>query len=149
MSLEALYNQAANNTYVGTVRNRQASDAPTNQSVVNFLDGQGRGKQPAVDQFQREFTRNAAGSYVSSGGQGVTRNPTQNLTRWTDKAFKIAFDGEGPTQLANGFYTNQFRKAGNVTVHNYTPLTGKKFGDLNTSAKNKINMSPSGAPTGL
>jgi hypothetical protein len=153
MSLEALYNQAASNTYVGIARNRQAADAPTNQTLVNFLDGQSRGTQQTADQLQRGFIRNAAGSYVSSGGQGVSRNPTQNLTRWTDKAFKIAFDGEGPTQLERGFYTNQFRTAvgprGPVTVHNYSPLTGRKFRDLNSAARRKIDASPSGAPTGF
>lgn len=158
MSLEALYNQAATNTYVGTVRAKQAADAPVNQTLVNFLDGQAKGRYRAgaaltQDTFQTEFTRNAAGSYVSAGAQGITRNPEQTLTRWTNKSFSIAFDNDGPSQLKNGFYTNQFRTAvgprGPVTVHNYTPNNGKKFGDLNTSAKARINASPSGAPTGF
>jgi len=151
MSLETLYNQAAANTYVGTVRTRQASDAPTNQTLVNFLDGQpkARSNSQVADQFQTEFTRNAPNSYVSSGAQGITRNTNQSLTRWTDKSFKIAFDGEGPAQLKNGFYTTQFRTAGSKLVHNYSPLTGKKFADLNTSAKARVAGSPSGAPTGL
>ena len=153
MSLESLYNQSASNTYVGTVRTRQAADAPTNQTLVNFLDGQPR--ENSQDVFQTEFKRNRAGQYLSAGAQGVARNPNQSYTRWTNKSFKLAFDGEGPAQLKNGFYTNQFRPTYTDTnglekrVHQYTPNVGKKFGDLNDSAKARIAASPSGAPTGL
>lgn len=153
MSLETLYNQAPSNSYAGIVRNRQAADAPANQSLVNYLDGQGRGRAQVADQFQKEFTRNPANSYVSSGGQAVPRAEGQNLTRFTDKAFKIAFDGVGPSQLAQGFYVSQYRTAvgpgGAQTIHNYTPTPGKRFRDLSTSARNRINQSPSGAPTSL
>ena len=157
MSLEALYNQAAANTYVGTVRTRQASDAPANQTLVNFLDGQpkARTNSQVPDEFQTEFTRNEANSYVSAGAQGVARNPTQTFTRWTDKSFKLAFDNEGPSQLKNGFYTNQFRPVytgidgSQKQVHMYTPNSGKKFGDKNDSARARIASSPSGAPTGF
>lgn len=160
MSLEALYNQAAANTYVGTVRSRQAADAPTNQTLVNFLDGQAKGRYRAgkaltPDTFQTEFTRNAEGSFLSAGAQGVSRNSTQTYTRWTDKSFKIAFDKEGPAQLRNGFYTNQFRPTytgidgKQKQVHVYSPTIGKKFGDMNSSAKARINATPSGAPTGF
>ena len=157
MSLEALYNLAAGNTYVGTVRTRQASDAPTNQTLVNFLDGQPktRSNTQVADEFQTEFTRNAPNSYVSAGAQGVARNPNQTFTRWTDKSFKLAFDNEGPSQLRNGFYTNQFRPSytgidGTLKqVHMYTPNNGKKFGDMNNSARARIASSPSGAPTGF
>ena len=157
MSLEALYNQAAGNTYVGTVRTRQAATAPTNQTLVNFLDGQPktRSNTQVSDEFQTEFTRNAPNSYVSAGAQGVARNPNQTFTRWTDKSFKLAFDNEGPSQLRNGFYTNQFRPTytgidGTLKqVHMYTPNNGKKFGDMNNSAKTRIASSPSGAPAGF
>lgn len=158
MSLEALYNQAAANTYVGKIRTRQAADAPDNQTLVNFLDGQAKGRfragvVPSNDIFQAEFTRNKEGTYLSSGAQGIARNSTQTYTRWTDKSFKLAFDGEGPSQLINGFYTNQFRPgyaeaSGMIKrVHTYTPTPGKKFVDLNTSARARSISSPSGAPT--
>lgn len=156
MSLRELYETAASNTYVGSVRTKQAADAPTNQTLVNFLDGQAKGRYRAgnalaPDTFQTEFTRNEEGSYVSAGAQGVTRNSGQNLTRWTDKSFKLAFDNEGPSHLARGFYTSQFRTAvgprGNVLVHNYAPLAGKTFKDQSVSARVRINASPSGAPT--
>ena len=157
MSLEALYNQAAANTYVGTVRTRQAATAPTNQTLVNFLDGQPktRSNTQVADEFQTEFTRNAPNSYVSAGAQGVARNPNQTFTRWTDKSFKLAFGNEGPSQLRNGFYTNQFRPTytgidGTLKqVHMYTLNNGKKFGDMNNSAKTRIASSPSGAPAGF
>lgn len=155
MSLEALYNQAAANTYVGTVRARQAADASTNQTLVNFLDGQSKGRANVADQFQTEFTRNAPNSYVSAGAQGIVRNPNQTYTRWTDKSFKLAFGGDGPTHLRNGFYTNQFRPAYTgidgvlKQVHTYTPNTGRRFRDMNESARTRIDASPSGAPTGV
>lgn len=151
MSLETLYNQAAKNTYVGTVRTRQAANAPTNQTLVNFLDGQPR--ENGKDVFQTEFTRNTPNSFLGGGAQGISRNPNQSYTRWTSKSFKIAFDGEGPSQLSNGFYTNQFRPTyTDITnqqkqVHQYTPGLGKKFGDLNAAAGRRIVASPSGAPT--
>lgn len=157
MSLETLYKQAAPNTYVGTARTRQSADAPTNQTLVNFLDGQPktRTNTQTPDEFQTEFTRNSAGSYVLGGAQGIARNPNQSYTRWTDKSFKIAFDGDGPSQLKQGFYTNQFRpvytdiNGTQKQVHNYTPVNGKRFRDVNTSARNRIAISPSGAPTGF
>jgi hypothetical protein len=113
--------------------------------LVNFLDGQPR--ENTQDVFQTEFTRNQAGSYVGSGAQGVVRNPQQSLTRWTDKSFKLAFDGEGPTQLNRGYYIERFRTdSKNNLVHMYTPAIGKSFGDKNTWAKTRIASSPSGAP---
>lgn len=155
MSLEALYNQASTNTYVGTVRTRQAADAPTNQTLVNFLDGQPktRSNTNVSDEFQTEFTRNAPGTHVAGGAQGISRNPGQTYTRWTDKSFKLAFDGQGPAQLVNGFYTNQFRPTYTDVnglqrqVHMYAPIINKKFGDVNSAARAKIASSPSGAPS--
>jgi hypothetical protein len=155
MSLEALYNQAARNTYVGISRDRQAAMAPTNQTLVNFLDGQpkNRSNTSVADEFQTEFTRNAPGTHVAGGAQGISRNPNQSYTRWTSKSFKIAFDNEGPAQLSNGFYTNQFRPTYTDVnglqkqVHEYTPTNGKKFGDVNNAARSRITSSPSGAPT--
>lgn len=160
MSLETLYNDAALNTYVGLVRSRQAADSPTNKTLVNFLDGQAKGEYSkgrplAPDTFQREFTRNQPRTFLTGGAQGVTRNPSQSYTRWTSKAFKLAFDGEGPSNLSQGFYTNAFRPQyrsidGTMQrVHTYTPNEGKKFKDLNTSARTRINSSPSGAPASL
>ncbi len=151
MSLESLYTQAPTNTYVGIVRTKQSSTAPVNQSLVNFLDGQK--KVAEQDEFQTEFTRNAPRSFLAGGAQGVSRSSGQTYTRWTNKSFNLAFGNEGPSQLINGFYTNQFRTSvgpkGSVTVHNYTPNSGQRFRDMNASANTRINASPSGAPTGL
>jgi hypothetical protein len=162
MSLEQRYNQAAANTYVGTVRTRQAATAPTNQTLVNFLDGQQ--KTRVQDDFQTEFTRNASGKYLSAGAQPPELAPSTSTnsdagpktnTRWTNKSFKLAFDGQGPTHLINGFYTNQFRptyKDINGTqrqVHMYTPAVNKRFEDANSAARARIASSPSGAPTGF
>lgn len=151
MSLESLYNQSPANTYVGTVRTKQSSTAPTNQSLVNFLDGQK--KVAEQDEFQTEFKRNDSHAFLTGGAQGVSRGSGQTYTRWTNKSFNLAFGNEGPSQLKNGFYTNQFRTSvgprGAVTIHNYTPNSGQKFRDKNDSANKRINASPSGAPTGL
>ena len=157
MSLEALYNQAASNTYVGTVRTRQAADAPTNQTLVNFLDGQPktRSNTAVPDEFQTEFTRNAPNTHVAGGAQGISRAPGQSYTRWTNKSFKLAFDGEGPAQLKNGFYTNQFRpvypdvNGRPRQVHMYAPIVNKRFSDVNSAARARIATSPSGAPRGF
>jgi hypothetical protein len=156
MSLKDMYDNALSNTYVGMVRTRQEASAPTNQTLVNFLDGQPRGTYsqgatPPQDQIQTGFARNSAGSYILGGAQGIVRS--ENLTRWKDKALDIAFGKTGPTQLENGFYTNQFRldNAGNQ-VHMYTPpASGRRntFVDKNEWARDRKNSSPSGAPTNI
>ena len=155
MSLEKMYNDAAPTSYVGTVRDRQSSTA-TGAQLVNFLDGKARTRTAQADEFQTEFTRNEAGAYVAGGAQAPELQPSnssnsdagpQTNTRWTNKAFKLAFDGQGPPQLNSGFYTNQFRpmfKGGQA--HLYTPLAGKSFSDSNFWAKTRKDSSPSGAP---
>lgn len=148
MSLEDMYKNAAPDSYVGTARERQSSTA-TGAQLVNFLDGQKRGVTVRDDEFQTEFTRNEAGSYVAGGSQGVQRSIDENLTRWTDKAFKLAFDGEGPPTLIEGYYNNsRFRvDSGNRQVHMYAPSAGRRFADVNESAKSRVAASPSGAPS--
>jgi hypothetical protein len=140
MSLEALYNNAGTNTYVGTVRTRQAADAAINGApLVNFLDGTRR-TGPAADEFQTEFTRTAPGTGVTGG---VPKNTSGIMTRWTSKAFKLAFDGEGPASLINGYYNNAFRPSFNgKQVHTYSPLLNKSFGAMNESARNRIAAAP-------
>lgn len=145
MSLAQLYTSAAPNTYVGTVRDRQSATAPAGASLVNYLDGDARTRDVTPDVFQREFTRNAAGAFKSGGAQGVTRNPGASLTRWTQKAYKLAFGGEGPSTLSKGFYNNRFTNEGKL--HLYTPVDG--FVNKNASAATRKNSSPSGAPTGF
>jgi hypothetical protein len=147
MSLEAMYNNATANSYVGTIRTRQAADARGAQ-LVNFMDGTRRNVgNNTADEFQTEFTRNTAGSYVAGG---VPKHTGGSLTRWTDKAYKLAFNGEGPASLSRGYYTSQFRTAYNARlIHNYTPDIAKNFGTKNGSARLRITASPSGAPAGL
>ena len=153
MSLETLYNEAPTNTYVGRARTRQSAEADTTAGV-NFMDGTRRSVgNETSDEFQSEFTRNEAGSYVAGGAQppaglGTSADePTSGLTRWKAPAFKLAFNGEGvgPSQLINGFYKTPaiFRKdsRGN-DIHNYTPLTDSRFQDKNTSARDKVNAGP-------
>jgi hypothetical protein len=154
MSLEDLYNKAAATTYVGSVRTKQAADVGAGKSLVNYFDGETRGyPNNTADAFQTEFTRNDANKYKTGGSQGVLRSPTDILTRWTDKAFNLAFDNEGPASLANGFYgdsrfttANVFTYTGapTMTIHNYTPT--KVYAASGTSAGNKKLSTPSGAP---
>lgn len=148
MSLEALYNNADANTYVGQARTKQAANANTT-SGVNFMDGTRRGTRPVADEFQREFTRNSEGSYVVGGAQGTVPTTTDKsypLSRWTPRALKLAFEQDGPASLSRGYYIDRFRtavsKAGSVLIHNYTPLAQKGFKDVNTSAKNRAQSSP-------
>lgn len=150
MSLEALYNQAKADTYVGSTKTRPA---------VNFLDGQPktRSNTKLADQFQKEFTRNDDNNgrrYISGGAQGVVRGADERLTRWTDKSFELAFGGEGPATLSTGYFTNKFRTAvgpsGAQTVHKYAPDNtryAKTYKMDNSSAASRINASPSGAPS--
>jgi hypothetical protein len=143
MSLENLYNQAANGTYVGRVKAQQATDANTTDGV-NFMDGTRR-RNPEPDEFQTEFKRNAEGTYAIGGAQG-TVSPTNDknyvLSRWTPKSLKLAFEQDGPASLNKGYYTSRFRTAtspkGSVLVHNYTPLPNQTFKDKNSSAAARI-----------
>lgn len=150
MSLEDLYNNAANETYVGKVRRTQANDVGAGDSN-SFLDGTRKTTRTlaSADAFQKEFTRNQGGSFVVGGAQGTvpaTSDKSYPLSRWTTKALKLAFEQDGPASLSNGYYTNRFRtaysKAGAVVVHNYTPLINGSFKDLNAAARAKINSSP-------
>jgi hypothetical protein len=148
MSLEQLYNGASRNTYVGTVRERQEQMVGVNgPPLVNFLDGDIRGSEATPDQFQREFTRNESGAYKSGGSQGITRTVGATLSRWTSKAYELAFGGKGPSTLPSGYYNNKFTN--NKTIHLYTPNRDGGFVNKNTSASNRKNGSPSGAPTGF
>jgi hypothetical protein len=143
MSLENLYNQASNGTYVGRVKAQQATDANTTDGV-NFMDGTRR-RNPEPDEFQTEFKRNREGTYAVGGAQG-TVSPTNDtkyvLSRWTPKSLKLAFEQDGPASLNKGYYTSRFRTAtspkGSVIVHNYTPLPNQTFKDKNSSAAARI-----------
>lgn len=132
MSLEALYNSAAATTYVGSVRTQQAQDVGA-RPAQSFMDGNKRSKfngtiiNASVDAYQTEFTRNEAGSFSVGGAQAPTR-PANGLTRWTSRAFELAFGNKGPIPLPNGYYVSSFRTAKSSkgvagTVHNYIPST--------------------------
>jgi hypothetical protein len=138
MSLEALYKAAAAGTYVGKVRTSQEESSGATTGV-NFMDGERRSRpNTEADEFQTEFTRNTAGSNVGSGAQppaGLGTSTTSvkgGLSRWTDMAVKLAFDGsagDGPASLVKGFYhtptTFRVKKFGDSTanIHNYVPAT--------------------------
>lgn len=130
MSLEALYNGAAPNTYVGSVRTQQAADVGAG-AAQSFMDGSRRNKfngtivNAGLDAYQKEFTRNDAGAFAVGGAQAPSR-PASGLTRWTDRAFQLAFGNKGPIPLPKGYYVPEFRTAKSSkgvagTVHNYIP----------------------------
>jgi hypothetical protein len=130
MSLEALYNNAAPNTYVGNVRTQQAEEVGA-RAAQSFMDGNKRNKfngtiiNAGVDAYQKEFTRNNAGDFAVGGAQAPSR-PANGLTRWTSRAFELAFGNKGPLPLPNGYYVSSFRTAKSSkgvvgTVHNYIP----------------------------
>lgn len=152
MSLEQLYNNASNGTYVGQVKAAQVA-GPTD----SFFDGSRKTNRTIAnsDVFQTEFTRNEAGTYAVGGAQGTvppSNDKTYTYSRWTGEALKLPFDGRGPASLDKGFYDNsRFRTAttpkGPQTVHNYTPLEGKGYIDTNASARARYN-STSTSPIG-
>jgi hypothetical protein len=155
MSLENLYKNAAATTYVGSVRTKQAADVGAGTSPVNYFDGETRGyPNNTADVYQTEFKRNAANTYKTGGSQGILRSESTKLTRWTTKAFNLAFDNQGPASLPHGFYRdNRFRVAKvstytgapTRTIHNYTPTN--VYAENGTSAGRKKLSTPSGAPT--
>jgi hypothetical protein len=163
MNLEERYKAAGENTYVGRVRARQAADAGAGPGV-NFLDGDKRspGSDAAPDAFQAEFTRNSAGAYLY-GGAGLepaaTNDGSYPLSRWLEKSLKIAFDGVGPSRLPSGYWRNtRFTTVNDVKnsgteIHNYAPVSGKKFEEaaiLSELSKGKLTGAPSGpSPAGL
>lgn len=146
MSLESLYNNAPNGTYVGQVKTKQAQDVQSTTGV-NFMDGTRRARnQEATDVFQTEFTRNAPGEYATGGAQGSVAVPGQTKSRWTDRGLDLAFTapGKGPDSLVNGFYnTTRFRvwKATQTeaNVHNYVP--SDSFNQANKGGYVNINDS--------
>jgi hypothetical protein len=166
MNLEERYNAAGENTYVGRVRARQSYDAGAGPGV-NFLDGDKRtnwspGSEAAPDAFQSEFTRNEPGGFLYGGGglePAATNDGSYPLSRWLDKSLKIAFDGQGPSRLPAGYWRNtRFTtvrdvRNGGTDVHNYAPVSGKKFEEaaiLSELSKGKITGPASGpSPAGL
>jgi hypothetical protein len=157
MSLEALYTSAGADTYAGKVRTRQA--AGSGQLFgVNYMDGEQRRSQLGllnplsplrVDQFQTEFIRNVPGSFVVGGGQPPIAPLGLKLSRWTERATKLAFEangGQGPVQLRQGFYhTPVYRPTfKGKQVHQYTPVDGQKFSDKNSSVRQRITGAPAG-----
>lgn len=151
MSLEKLYNEAATGTYVAKVKSTQASDVGA-VAADSFFDGERKRTKTTAntDIFQKEFTRNNAGSYAIGGSQGTvpaTNDKAYTYSRWTGEALKLPFDGKGPVSLEKGFYdTTRFRTAttpkGSTSVHNYTPTVGKGYVDKNTFAFARANAVP-------
>lgn len=144
MSLVDLYNTAANGTYVGEVKAKQATDVGAKDGV-NFMDGTRR-RNPEPDEFQTEFKRNAEGTYAVGGAQGTvspTNNKSYELSRWTQKSLKLAFENQGPASLSEGYYNNRFRTAvtakGEQRVHNYTPINNNGYVNKNQWASIRSN----------
>lgn len=154
MNLEDRYKAAAATTYVGKVRDQQA--AKTAGPGVNFMDGIGRDAwdaavNPAPDQYQEEFTRNAAGDFRYGGG-GKVPGTSYTLSRWLNKGLEKATE-----YFANNKFTTiiagDTRNAPGRVVHAFSPLSGKTFGEsqiLSELAKGKITGAASGpTPGGL
>ena len=162
MSLEALYNNADPKTYVGQVKTKQAADVGAVDGI-NFMDGGRRARNSdQSDVFQREFIRNAEGTYAVGGAQGTvpsTTDKTYPLSRWTPRALELAFNGnnKGPASLSNGFYaTTRFRvwRAGQqqANIHNYIPAVNRNqsstggYVNQNASARSKALSTSTSTP---
>lgn len=171
-SLKELYENASTTTnpYVNSVKTQQEEQVGAG-AAESFMDGDVRAKYNGTrilassDAYQTEFTRNAAAAYKAGGAQApalanstALNNDagTKTNTRWTNKAFKFAFDGtnQGPSGLPNGYYRTAdiFRKAKNSkgtvsNVHNYTPssvytaATTGGYINQNEFARNRYNAS--------
>jgi hypothetical protein len=124
---------------IGTADDRQG---------VNFFDGNPRGPwnltaPVPADIFQGGFIENKEGKNVSPAGSNDGSYP---LSRWKETALKIAFDGQGPITRPSGYWQDiRFTKfedsAGRNTgtkLHTYAPVSGKRFGEVSTSAKLRI-----------
>jgi hypothetical protein len=163
MTLEDRYNSAGMDSYVGRVRSLQSQEAGAGRGV-NFMDGQGVGSwapggTEAPDQFQREFTRESAGTYR----YGANKSPASSndksypLSRWLEKSLKLAFDGEGPPTRPVGYWMDSRFKTlkdvrnGDTKLHRYAPLADKAFSDtLQPLTRGRVEGSPSGpSPSGL
>jgi hypothetical protein len=151
-SLEERYRDAGPDTYVGKVRTLQSA-ASTNPQGVNFLDGTPRSQNnSAPDEYQDEFTRNKPGSF-KYGGEGKVPGSLNTtaypLSRWLSKGLEKAFGAEG--YYTNNRYTtiSNVRNAPNTRVHNYAPLSGKRYDDVDIVSA-RVNGGAKGpAPSGL
>jgi hypothetical protein len=155
-TLEERYNEAGADTYVGRVRTLQSAEAGAGRGV-NFFDGIGRNPgNVAPDEYQEEFTRNEPGGFRYGGGglePGATNDGSYPLSRWLDKGVEKAFVS-GESYFQNNRYTTIADvRNGGTKVHNYAPVSGKKFDEaafLSELSKGKISGSPKGpSPAGL
>jgi hypothetical protein len=156
MTLEERYNAATPNTYVGRVKNLQASDVGGNKPGVNFMDGDARGEwspstTPAPDQVQAEFTRNTAGDFRYGGGgktPAATNDKTYPLSRWLTKGVD-----KGDAYLTNNRFTtvNDTRNSGTLLQrYNWLKESDTFTGKLSNFSKGKVIGSASGpSPNGL
>jgi len=163
MDLLERYLKSPDTTYVGKVRTTQVGVDSSGKDItslkrgVNFFDGVGRAPgNPAPDEYQTEFQRNAPGDFRYGAGDKVpagTNDKSYPLSRWLSTALDKAF---GPTgYITNTRFTTigDVRNAPNTLVHKYAPLPGREFKQspiLSQLSKSKIIGSPSGpAPSGL
>ena len=160
MTLEQRYEAAKEDSYVGRVRLRQEESVGGNKPGVNFMDGEGRQRpNNKQDEYQNEFTRRDGGTKIFPT---VPNSKVYAQSRWLEKSLKIAFDGVGPSNLLSGYFGNSrftslsdVRNA-NKTLHEYAPLTNKKFEEstvLSSFAKNRAsslrNLSYGPSPASL
>jgi hypothetical protein len=142
-NLEQLYKASKENTYVGRVLKFQEASAGAGRGV-DFFDGNPRPARdaegnPAADEYQKEFTRNAAGDFRYAGGgkePGTESLPKlSSLSRWTEKSLNIAFGGSGPVNLPTGYHAStrfttlsDTRNAA-VKLHKYTPARTEGYSE--------------------
>lgn len=133
MTLEERYNAAGPDSYAGRVRARQAADAGTADTGVNYFDGVGRGQgNDSPDEYQDEFTRNEAGDYRYGKNKvpAGTNDGSYPLSSWLQRGLNKAFDnGDSYFQSSrfNPTYTDS--NGSELKVHRFAPLPDRKFID--------------------
>lgn len=174
-SLEARYNGATADSYVGRVRIRQASLTATgpNENGVDYMDGQPKGTGTDPDKYQTEFKRNNAGTfkYDNVGNRGKkpgtdgSTDGLSGLTRWKGDALQIAFTNSGAGLTSQWTRRKGFKSAQTVkwtdptdntaygNYHRWIPTTSfvdSLPSEANPGTQSRVKTTPKGpSPAGF
>ena len=150
MTLEERYNAAGQDSYAGRVRQRQAADAGTADTGVNFFDGVGRDQgNNTPDQYQDEFTRNEAGDFrygANSKVPAASNDGSYPLSRWLQRGLEKAFDSAESYYQSTRYRPSYADLNGEeLQTHRHAPLPDRDFvSKLGVGARGRVAGRPSG-----